>query len=160
MIEITTKVSGEKELMRALKEVGREYPKRVKKPIRKVSFQAQRYARKTLDANNTNATNTLNKSINVLIIAGGYTGVVTAEAYYAYWVEYGRGPGKYPPFYDIFAWVKKKLKVRSDEDAFLAAESIQRKIAMFGTEPQPFMRPAQKWSERRFRTEMIKALQQ
>ena len=65
------------------------------------------------------------------------------DAPYAEYVEYGTDPHM-PPFEPIRAWVHRKradLGVKpADVDS--VAKAIQIKIATYGTQPQPYLRPA------------------
>lgn len=78
---------------------------------------------------------------------------------YAYYVEFGRRAGKWPPFDEILQWVKKrriaKLHNREERKAlgvtklqdyitetYTTAFLIQRSIGKKGTRPHPFLRPA------------------
>lgn len=78
---------------------------------------------------------------------------------YAYYVEFGRRAGKWPPFSEILQWVKirriaqlhnkqerKELGVTKLQDyitqTYAAAFLIQRSIGKKGTKPHPFLRPA------------------
>ena len=78
---------------------------------------------------------------------------------YAYYVEFGRRAGKWPPFNEILQWVKirriynlhnraerKELGVTKLQDyitqVYTAAFLIQRSIGTKGTKPHPFLHPA------------------
>lgn len=78
---------------------------------------------------------------------------------YAYYVEFGRRAGKWPPFDEILQWVKlrriaklhnrqerKELGVSKFQDyiveTYNTAFLIQRSIGKKGTKPHPFLKPA------------------
>jgi hypothetical protein len=62
---------------------------------------------------------------------------------YAYYVEYGRRAGGYPPFAAIYQWIKdKKLPYADEKDLEQMAFAIRAKIGEKGTKPSPFLRPA------------------
>lgn len=78
---------------------------------------------------------------------------------YAYYVEFGRRAGKWPPFNEILQWVKirriaqlhdrqerKALGVTKLQDyitqTYTAAFLVQRSIGKKGTRPHPFLKPA------------------
>ena len=62
---------------------------------------------------------------------------------YAYYVEYGRRPGGYPPFAEIYEWIRKKhIPVWDDKEARNIAFAIRHSIGENGTKPSPFLRPA------------------
>ena len=61
---------------------------------------------------------------------------------YAYYVEFGRRAGKWPPFRFIYEWVRVRHMAADDEQARSIAFLIQRSIGKKGTKPHPFLRPA------------------
>ena len=61
---------------------------------------------------------------------------------YAYYVEFGRRAGKWPPFRFIYEWVRVRHVAADDEQAKSIAFLIQRSIGKKGTKPHPFLRPA------------------
>ena len=61
---------------------------------------------------------------------------------YAYFVEYGRKSGKFPPIDYIVQWVRKKLRITEEKIAKGIGFVIARKIAKSGTRPHPFFGPA------------------
>lgn len=62
---------------------------------------------------------------------------------YAYYVEFGRRAGGYPPFREIYEWVRKKhLPYWDDKEARSLAFAIRKTIGDKGTKPAPFLRPA------------------
>lgn len=60
---------------------------------------------------------------------------------YAPFVEFGRGPGKQPPYRNIEYWYRRKNQTGPTEDVFAAVRAIQRAIARRGVEAQPFLVP-------------------
>ena len=82
-----------------------------------------------------------------------------AKGPYAYYVEYGRRAGGFPPIDEIITWLKKKTSVKGNiKSAFESAAAfskmkpgaylrslaflIARSIAKNGTRPHPFFGPA------------------
>lgn len=65
---------------------------------------------------------------------------VGSNKHYAPFVEFGRNPGKRPPYEAIELWYRRKNKLAPTDDVFVAVSSIQNKIARFGTKEQPFLR--------------------
>lgn len=61
---------------------------------------------------------------------------------YAYFVEFGRRAGKWPPFRYIYEWVRVRHFAADDEEARRIAFLIQRSIGKRGTKPHPFLKPA------------------
>ena len=61
---------------------------------------------------------------------------------YAYYVEFGRRAGKWPPFRFIYEWVRVRHMAADDQEAKSIAFLIQRSIGRKGTKPHPFLRPA------------------
>lgn len=69
------------------------------------------------------------------------------EEGYAYFVEYGRKAGGFPPLDRIEQWVRDKKKRGSfvdveDKDIPFVALSIARRITYKGTKAHPFLMPA------------------
>lgn len=60
---------------------------------------------------------------------------------YAYFVEFGRRAGKWPPFRYIYEWVRVKHFAADETEAKSIAFLIQRSIGKNGTKPRPFLRP-------------------
>jgi len=114
-------------------------------------------ARGYLESNGTNASGELRDSLEKIVEIGedSYS-VKISLADYWYYVENGRGPGKFPPPDAIRNWIEVKpveaypgLNGRTptvEQLAFL----IGRKIANEGTEPQPFFEPAKEEAIRQF----------
>lgn len=106
-------------------------------------------AQANLANNGTNASGELSRSLEKIIEIGedNYSVKISLEDYW-YYVENGRGPGKFPPPPAIRNWIEIKPvnplpgangKVPTVEQlTFL----ISRKIAQEGTSPQPFFEPA------------------
>ena len=61
---------------------------------------------------------------------------------YAYYLEFGRRAGKWPPFRFIYEWVRVRHMAADDDEAQDIAYAIQRNIGRKGTKPHPFLRPA------------------
>lgn len=61
---------------------------------------------------------------------------------YAYYLEFGRRAGKWPPFRFIYEWVRVRHMAADDDEAQDIAYAIQRSIGRKGTKPHPFLRPA------------------
>lgn len=61
---------------------------------------------------------------------------------YAYYVEFGRRAGKFPPFRYIYEWVRVKHFASDEKEAKSMAYAIQRSIGRKGTKPHPFLKPA------------------
>lgn len=109
-------------------------------------------------------------------------GVVSADAFYAIWVEFGRRGSKssppgvvegwsataaWPPPPVIAAWVARNLaKLRAggkgSGKAPASVESlafmIGRKVAERGIKPSPFMRPAEAYARPRFQGILVDAV--
>lgn len=114
-------------------------------------------ARGYLQSNNTNASGELSDSIEKIIEIGedSYSVKISLSDYW-YYVEHGRGPGKFPPPDAIRTWIEVKpitptpgMNGRTptvEQLTFL----ISRKIAEEGTEPQPFFEPAKEEAIRQF----------
>lgn len=61
---------------------------------------------------------------------------------YAYFVEFGRKAGKWPPFQAIYQWVRVTHMTSDPNEEKSLAFLIQRSIGQKGTRPHPFLRPA------------------
>lgn len=61
---------------------------------------------------------------------------------YAYYVEFGRRAGRFPPFRFIYQWVKVKHFAADEQEAKSIAYAIQKSIGKKGTRPHPFLKPA------------------
>ena len=60
---------------------------------------------------------------------------------YAPFVEFGRGPGKAPPYAAIEYWYRRKNQTGPTEDVFPAVRAIQQAIARRGVKARPFLVP-------------------
>lgn len=114
-------------------------------------------ARGILESNKTNASGELRDSLEKIVEIGeDRYSVKISLADYWYYVEHGRGPGKFPPPPAIREWVEIKPvyaypdsrghKPTVEQLTFL----ISRKIAREGTDPQPFFEPAKEQAIREF----------
>lgn len=79
------------------------------------------------------------------------------SAVYAYYVEFGRRAGKWPPFRFIYEWVRKRHFAQDDKQARTMAFLIQRGIGRKGTKPHPFLKPAFEKNKRLYRQVITKA---
>ena len=61
---------------------------------------------------------------------------------YAYYTEFGRRAGKFPPFRYIYEWVRVKHFATDDKEAKSIAYAVQKSIGKKGTKPHPFLKPA------------------
>ena len=77
------------------------------KGMNTVAMRVADDAKKTLKENGSIATSQLINSIFIRPQTDS-TIDVKAEANHAYWVEFGRKPGKLPPIKPILEWIKKK----------------------------------------------------
>lgn len=71
----------------------------------------------------------------------GFFDTTNRNSGYAFYVEYGRRAGKFPPLDEIRQWVYKKFGMER-RDADRVGFVIARKIAEKGTRPHPFFVPA------------------
>lgn len=78
---------------------------------------------------------------------------------YAYYVEFGRRAGKWPPFRYIYEWVRKRHFTVDDDEAQRIAYLIQRSIGKKGTKPHPFLKPAYEKNKKLLPTILKKAMQ-
>lgn len=76
------------------------------------------------------------KEVGPAVIKAGF------PTMYAYYVEFGRRSGKWPPFRFIYEWVRIRHFTKDDEEARQIAFLIQRSIGKKGTRPHPFLKPA------------------
>ena len=101
-------------------------------------------AQRNLKSNGTNNTGQLSNSGRVEEVKGYDAmdvGFFSNGKGYAEYVEYGRRAGKMPPVRTMVQWARKKLRLGTKESRS-AGFLIARKIALKGTRPQPFFRPA------------------
>lgn len=114
-------------------------------------------ARENLRNNNTNASGELDQSLEKIVEIGEDSfSVKISMADYWYYVENGRGPGKFPPPPAIRSWIEVKPVTpypdsqgripTVDQLTFL----ISRKISREGTSAQPFFEPAKEQAIREF----------
>lgn len=78
---------------------------------------------------------------------------------YAYYVEFGRRAGKWPPFRYIYEWVRVRHMAADDKEARSIAFLIQRSIGKKGTKPHPFLRPAYEKNKKLLNQILIKGAQ-
>lgn len=104
-------------------------------------------AQKTLSRKKNVATGML---INSGAVKEGADNAILAgfPTMYAYYVEYGRRAGKWPPFRFIYEWVRVRHFAADDKEARSVAFLIQRSIGKKGTRPHPFLRPAYEKNKR------------
>jgi len=145
--------------------------------LRKFSEDVQRMVQEQMEASaskvvadaqnilesNGSSVNGFLKSSGRVVAGKGYARVIFGKSIkkygkpYAYWVEFGRKPGRKPPIAPILDWVKKKglagtysikTKKRSgnkaarDSQDKSVAYAIRNSIGAKGTRPHPFLRPA------------------
>jgi hypothetical protein len=65
---------------------------------------------------------------------------------YAPFVEFGRPPGKQPPYDAIDLWYRRKNQIGPDDDVTDAVNNIRRAIGKRGTAAQPYLAPGFKAS--------------
>jgi len=80
---------------------------------------------------------------------------VEYDAPYAGYVEYGTLPrtqtsGKYPPFENIYKWVRRKFGITNKRQATEIAWKVCNKIYYHGTDPKPYFRPAIDYAMRKY----------
>ena len=78
----------------------------------------------------------------------GFFDTTNAGHGYAFYVEYGRRAGKFPPIDVIAEWVHKKLRVKDERESRSIGFLIARTIARHGSTPHPFFMPAVKKNQR------------
>lgn len=118
-----------------------------RKGIRKAGLKIVNDAKENLRSNKSVVTGQLRASGKVQAVQddkdaidAGFFG--DKGSGYAYFVEYGRRAGKFPPVDEIVQWVKKKLRIRAEKEANGIGFMIARSIAKKGTKPHPFFAPA------------------
>ena len=89
-------------------------------------------------------TGTLRRSIDKEVSTG--TPVPTyvkvgSNIEYAPFVEFGRGPGKAPPYAAIEYWYRRKNQTGPTEEVFPAVRAIQLAIARRGVKARPYLAP-------------------
>ena len=114
-------------------------------------------ARDNLRNNNTNASGELDQSLEKIVEIGEDSfSVKISMADYWYYVENGRGPGKFPPPPAIRKWVEiKPVTPYPDSQGRIPTVDqltflISRKISREGTSAQPFFEPAKEQAIREF----------
>lgn len=114
-------------------------------------------ARDNLRNNNTNASGELDQSLEKIVEIGEDSfSVKISMADYWYYVENGRGPGKFPPPPAIRKWVEiKPVNPYPDSQGRIPTVDqltflISRKISREGTSAQPFFEPAKEQAIREF----------
>lgn len=119
-----------------------------RKGIRKAGLKIVNDAKENLRSNKSVVTGQLRASGKVQAVEGdkdaidaGFFGK-DGKGGYAYYVEYGRRAGGFPPIDVIVQWVKKKLRIRKENEANGIGFMIARSIAKKGTKPHPFFAPA------------------
>lgn len=76
---------------------------------------------------------------------------VRSNTQYAWYVEHGRPPGRYPDFVALSDWVRTKLHVYDFRARRDVTWAVARKIRRDGIAPQPFFRPVAEdpaWTDR------------
>lgn len=117
-----------------------------------------KFAQRRLSRNGNKATSTL---INSGATKENPDGTISAgfEAMYAYWVEFGRKAGGYPPFKFIYEWVRKKHLAEDDKEAQSIAYAVQKTIGKKGTKPHPYLYPAIQRNKQLYKAIIHKATQ-
>lgn len=123
-------------------------------------------AKDNLANNGTNASMELSNSLEKIVEVGeDHFSVKISLADYWYYVEHGRGPGKFPPPPAIRNWIEVK-PVNPTPDARGRIPTVEqltfligRKISQEGTEPQPFLEPAKEEALKRFSDAIDKAIE-
>jgi len=126
-------------------------------------------AKENLDNNGSNASKNLYNTLGAereIEITDDHFSVKIGIEDYAWYLENGRGPGKFPPVDKIKEWIEVKPinptplsngKTPSVEQlSFL----ISRKIANEGTEGQPFFEPAKEQTIREFEDKINQAVEE
>lgn len=102
-------------------------------------------AQRNLRVNGSWVTGNLAQSGRVIARDGsvdvGFFDTTNANSGYAMYVEYGRRAGRFPPLDVIVQWARKKLRL-DDKAARTVGFLTARKIALEGSRPHPFFRPA------------------
>lgn len=134
-----------KDLAQALKTVeryGKAKLERTKNVVKRTTLAIDRDAKLKAPVNE----GVLRSSINFGFDVTGLIGVVEVNSAYAFFVENGRGPGGFPPLQMIARWAYLKRITKTDKltdpETKQIVYLIGRKIARYGTKPQPFLKPA------------------
>ena len=123
-------------------------------------------ARDNLQANGSIATGKLYDSFKKIIeIEDNSFKVSISLADYWYYVEHGRGPGKFPPPDVIRNWIEvKPVNISPINGKMPSVEQvgflIGRKIAENGTQPKPFLEPAKEQTLREFEERIAYAIEE
>ena len=112
----------------------------LQKVIEFLALEIQSQAKQNLVDSGTSDTGQLLQSSDGTFKSSQGTASFSFTAPYADDIEYGTDPHNVP-FQPIFEWCKRKLKM-DDKEAERFANYVIRKIAIDGTEPNPFVRNA------------------
>lgn len=139
------KVEGMNELMRAIDQSGKYTKEAVLRGFQAAGDDIIGEAVNNLRHNGNWLTGALAQSGHAQKVGDGidvgFFDSTGRNSGYAWFVEFGRRAGKFPPLDEIQQWVYKKLHM--DEKASRSVGfMIARKIARFGTKPHPFFQPA------------------
>jgi hypothetical protein len=152
-----------------MNQFNKELNKVCKEALKNLGQRIVSQAQRTLWSKHKSVTGTLQTSGATKEAADG-TILAGFSSIYAYYVEFGRKAGKYPPFRFIYEWVRQRhltpapkkastyipfrfrpkrvKKVRQKhltsgtKEEKSIAYLIQRKIGEVGTKPTPFLKPA------------------
>lgn len=153
---ISSKVIGVSETIRSLKQLDKDTAIKIKQETFKSASRVLADAKQTVPVaygrlRSSGRIEDKGKTINVAFGGDNSSG-------YAYYVEFGRRPGKWPPKQPIEDWVKKRGLASTEKDIKGVAFVIRRKIGKKGTRPQPFLRPAFERERPRFKAAMRKII--
>lgn len=135
-----------------------------RKALQKAGLQIVADAKQNLRNNRSNVTGQLSASGRVQTVEGDPDAVDAGffsqdtRGGYAFFVEYGRRAGKFPPVDEIVQWVRKKLRIREPKAAKGIGFVIARKIAKKGTTPHPFFGPAVEKNKKAVRDAIAEAV--
>ncbi len=132
-MKVTVDVIGEKEILRALKNLSTEKERRVKGEVYASGVDVQREAKEKLREMGTWDLGNLANSIFVDLKDGGMAAEVGPEAPYGPYIEYGTKP-HFPPPDALEGWAKRH--------GFDSAWPICIAISKRGLPARPFMFPA------------------
>lgn len=136
------RIDGMQELNASLGRMSRRIYDAAKAGLKTAGMSIVADAQVNLRQNGTNNTGLLSNSGKVEekgdVMEAGF---LSSGKGYAEYVEYGRRAGRMPPVKQLQEWAYKKLRVDRMESRS-AGFLIARKLAMKGTRPQPFFRPA------------------
>lgn len=124
-------------------------------------------ARDNLQSNGSNASFDLYDSFEKIVdIEDDFYSVKISLEDYWYYVENGRGAGKFPPIDKIRAWIQiKPISALPDVNGRTPSVEqltflISRKIAQEGTEPKPFFEPAKQEAIEHFENAINMAIEE